>query len=289
MLIKKPQAKSWVVAAMAWSLVVAGFGLAALGLAGNNLPPPKFRLTAGGTAIAPVKYPFWRRLSDQIAGRKYIMLTVDDGPRGHGVDERILAILARHGAHAVFFEVCANITSPVQKTQHEITDGGNIIANHSYDHLHLTQLRPSPLQNEIEGCSSRLEAVTGRRPAFFRPPWGQTSPAVLNAAHAAGMEQVLWDTNSGDTWLKDPQKIVQLSLDQASQGGSILLMHSRPTTADALDELLTQLQLRGFRFVLPEANNKPIWLAQNHRTLRWHFRMPSPAQTSPASRGLRRA
>jgi peptidoglycan/xylan/chitin deacetylase (PgdA/CDA1 family) len=65
------------------------------------------------------------------------------------------------------------------------------------------------------------------------------------------MHIVLWDANSGDTWLKSPRQIIHMSLYEASLGGHILLMHSRPTTADALDTLLTKLQQRGFRFVLP--------------------------------------
>jgi hypothetical protein len=38
---------------------------------------------------------------------------------------------------------------------------------------------------------------------------------------------------------------------EASLGGRILLMHSRPLTAQALDEVLTKLEHRGFTFVLP--------------------------------------
>jgi peptidoglycan/xylan/chitin deacetylase (PgdA/CDA1 family) len=70
------------------------------------------------------------------------------------------------------------------------------------------------------------------------------------------MQSVLWDANSGDTWLQSPQQIIHMSLYEVSLGGHVLLMHSRPSTAAALDTLLTKLQQRGFRFVLP-ANPQP--------------------------------
>lgn len=44
------------------------------------------------------------------------------------------------------------------------------------------------------------------------------------------------------------------SLDE-TENGSILLMHDRPTTAKALDRVLTALESEGYRFVLPAENS----------------------------------
>lgn len=66
------------------------------------------------------------------------------------------------------------------------------------------------------------------------------------------MQQVLWDANSGDTWLKTQRAIVTMSLQEVGLSRwSILLLHSHPATAAALDTLLTKLHNRGVRFVLP--------------------------------------
>lgn len=235
-------------------LILVAVGTALLAWAGSGLTPPRFRLAAGAGRLEPIDYPVWRSASDRIARRKYIALTFDDGPYGAGVDERILRILAKHHAHAIFFEVCSHITDKTVDVPREIVAAGSVLGNHSYDHLHLPKLGRKALIHQVDGCSDRLELVGAVRPRLFRPPFGQTSPVVLQAIHSAGMQQVLWDANSGDSWLHSPAAIVKLALNEASHG-SILLMHSRPTTADALDELLTKLQRRGFRFVLPEGSN----------------------------------
>lgn len=230
------------------TLVVCVLSLA---IVGSEVPPPQFTIGEAGL-LKPTEYPLWQQISDRIAGRKYVLLTFDDGPGGHGVDEQILATLAKHEAHAIFFEVCAHINIETINVPREIVAKGSIVGNHSYSHVHLPQLHGTALDHQIDDCSNRLEAVSGSRPRFLRPPWGQTSPAVLKVTHSAGMQQVLWNANSGDSWLKNPRKIIRLSLKEVALGRtSILLMHSRATTANALGTLLTDLKRRGVRFVLP--------------------------------------
>lgn len=249
-LLQKHRLSRQFVASLAIALIAIALAAGGLVWAGGNLPPPSFKLT-DRHLVAPVEYPLWRRASDWLAHRRYIVLTFDDGPYGHGVDAKILEILAKHHAHAVFFEVCANISDKTQDVPHQIIAAGNLLGNHTFNHLHLPKLGPDALQQQIAGCSDRLAAITGVRPSLFRPPWGQLSPAALKEIHAADMHVVLWDVNSGDTWLHSPQQIIRMALYEASFGGHVLLMHSHPNTAAALDTLLTKLQQRGYRFVLP--------------------------------------
>lgn len=251
-LTKERHVPRWVLLSTAAALAIVLAGTALLRWMGSALPPPEFEITATGS-LQPVRYPLWRRVHDWLSGRKYVFLTFDDGPYGHGIDEAILNTLAKHHAHAIFFEVCTHITKQTRNVPEKVLSGGNLLGNHSYDHSHLAHLHGESLTHEIRGCSKRIKEVSGVKPKLFRPPWGQTSPEVLHAIHAAGMQQILWNANSGDTWLKSPQQIIDMSLYEVSIGGatSILLMHSSPLTAEALDKLLTVLSEHGVRFVVP--------------------------------------
>ncbi|MFT4266292.1 MAG: polysaccharide deacetylase family protein [Xenophilus sp.] len=185
---------------------------------------------------------------DRIAGRHHVLLTFDDGPYGKGVDEEILRVLRKHRAKAIFFVVCGHIHEATRPVLREMRDEGHWIGNHSDSHPDLTRLDGAMLDGQIEGCSRQLEKEVGYRPPFFRPPFGRHAPAVDKAVSAAGMQLVLWDANSQDSWRKDPADILHWSRTEAREG-SILLMHSTPWTAGALDRTLTALEDIGVDFV----------------------------------------
>ena len=183
-------------------------------------------------------------------GSKYLALTFDDGPFGSGVDDRILDVLEKHHAHAVFFVVCRNLARADNILLQRETANGNLIGNHSFDHAHLTKLPDDQLLHEIAGCNDLVAERAGRRPAFFRPPFGQTSARVRALEKSSELREMLWDANSEDSWLTRPEQIMAWSM-RESDNFSILLMHSKPTTAAVLDKVLSALEGRGFRFVVP--------------------------------------
>jgi peptidoglycan-N-acetylglucosamine deacetylase len=221
-------------------------------LAGHDMKPPRFMLDpTTQNAVTPIASFSWQQASDWLAGRKYAVLTFDDGPYGHGVDERILNVLRRHHAHAIFFVICSQLNDTTSHLLDSFEQDGHIVGNHSYDHLQLSRLPSLDLRQQIEGCSQRIASVTGHRPYYFRPPYGQTSPQVKRFAELSGMRQMLWNANSQDTWQKKPEQILYWSKTE-TDNLSILLMHDKPQTAAALDQTLTELERRGFQFVLPE-------------------------------------
>jgi peptidoglycan/xylan/chitin deacetylase (PgdA/CDA1 family) len=221
-----------------------------LAISGSGKQPPRFMLDQAQEAVSIVDGQSWRTASDWLAGRKYAVLTFDDGPYGHGVDDKILAVLHRHHAHAIFFLVCSHINDATSPLVSKFEREGNVVGNHSYDHLQLNRLQGPELRHQIEDCSSRIAHFTGHRPYYFRPPFGMTSSSVKLAAESSGMRQMLWNANSEDSWLTKPGQILYWSLEQTADR-SILLLHDKPATADVLDQTLTNLEQRGFQFVLP--------------------------------------
>lgn|GEM_PF-1098290 len=226
---------------------------ATLWIIGLNSPVPQFRLAPNASGkVTPVDWPWWRRAADWLHGRRYLMLTFDDGPADHATDTRILNILARHHAHAAFFTICRNADRPGGAADLRADlKAGDVIGDHTYTHPHLPTLAARPLWHQIRGCQLRLQQITGSPVRWFRPPFGQTSPAVLTDLRKAGMHQVMWTDNSEDSWLTTPKDIEHWSTDQAGND-AILLMHSRATTAAALDKTLTLLEKGGYVFVLPQ-------------------------------------
>jgi len=232
--------------------ILLTFFLYAMLLTGRGMAQPHFVLDRANSNVKQASGLSMRKVSDVLAGRKYVVLTFDDGPYGYGVDEQIMATLRKHHARAMFFLVCSHINEANQDVLGKLEGAGHLIGNHSYDHLKLDTISSqSVLQHQIDGCSQRLAELTGRRPYYFRPPFGATSPLVAQVAQSAGMKQMLWNANSQDSWMTQPEQILHWSLEQ-TEDQSILLMHEKPATAAVLDEMLTQLEQRGFQFVLPD-------------------------------------
>lgn len=239
------------------AVIVAGVAVVAGMLAGASLvaswvlPAPDFVLSAEARRLEPLDYPLLQSWGDQLRGRRYIALTFDDGPYGDGVDQRLLDILHKHHARAIFFVVCDRLPLVNGGLFRREIDQGNLIGNHSFDHAHLAAAQTRQLHHQVADCSDAITRRAHVRPAFFRPPFGQTSPAVRDQVRAAGMRQVLWNANSQDSWQTHPRQILYW-VNRESSNFSILLLHSRPTTVAVLDRALSELERRGFHFVLPE-------------------------------------
>lgn len=228
-------------------------------LTAHGMAMPRFVLDQGTGNLKHAGNDGWRRVSDVLAGRKYAVLTFDDGPYGYGLDEEILATLRKHHAHAVFFLVCNHINEQTRGVLAKFENEGDVIGNHTYDHRNLAKLSQPEVEQQIERCNQRIADLTGKRPYYFRPPFGSTTPMVAKTAQARGMQQMLWNANSEDSWVKDPQQILNFSLQQ-TEDQSILLMHEKPITVALLDDMLTRLEQRGFQFVLPDQLSQNVAL-----------------------------
>lgn len=218
--------------------------------------------------------PVARGMLQRMADRKPIALTFDDGPENLADDRSILATLAKHHAHALWLVTCKRLDPSIdpQAAEHrialkQIVAQGHLIGNHGFSHVDLRPLGAAALHHEIVGCSELITQLTGRRPVYFRPPFGVHTPEVDRTIRANRMQLLLWANNSYDSFLADfkrhPQgfaafvaahPIFDVALNARS--GDVLLFHDYPNTALALDGILTRLEQRHFQFVLPYANEQ---------------------------------
>jgi peptidoglycan/xylan/chitin deacetylase (PgdA/CDA1 family) len=176
-----------------------------------------------------------------------VALTFDDGPhRWH--TPKLLEILRMRGIKASFFVVgkCA-AENPLllQKIQEE----GHCIANHSWSHPDLTRFAKDDLISEIRYCNQVVEALTGKRPKFFRPPGGRWNDEVLRIVSDEGLLPVLWTVNGYDVPPRPPEELAELILRRTRPGAIILLHDGGGATAEALPVIIERLLSGDYLFV----------------------------------------
>ncbi|WDF52523.1 polysaccharide deacetylase family protein [Paenibacillus sp. KACC 21273] len=184
--------------------------------------------------------------------KKVVLLTFDDGPKEKKMINSMMDTLDKHHAKAIFFVNGYRI-----KTHPEllklIHDRGGIIGNHTQDHIVLKHESKAKVTQQIEDTQKLIEDTINEAPRFLRAPNGATNDTVHALAKKHDMLYMNWSVGSLD-WVnqKDPDAVISNVMDQL-HSGSIILMHELPWTVEALDELLTKLEAKGYTFVDPNA------------------------------------
>ncbi|WP_037289291.1 polysaccharide deacetylase family protein [Saccharibacillus sacchari] len=184
--------------------------------------------------------------------KKVVLLTFDDGPKEADMINSLIDTLDKHDAKAIFFvngyRVKAN--PDLLKLIH---DRGGIIGNHSYDHIILKKESDAEIKKQMEDTQAIVEETIGEAPHFFRPPNGAGNDYTRVVAAENNMLHMNWSVGSLD-WVNqnDSQAVIDNVFDQLHSGSNIL-MHELPWTVEALDDLLTQLEAKGYSFVDPRA------------------------------------
>lgn len=185
---------------------------------------------------------------------KVVLLTFDDGPKSPDTLAPILDALDKHEAKAIFFVNGYRVKAHPELLK-EIDGRGQAIGNHSYDHIELGKEKEDSIRAQIESVQALVKETVGKTPVFFRPPFASSNDAVRSVAKENGLLFMTWsngslDWNLGKNAKDKPQAVIGHVMEQLHAGSNIL-MHELPWTAEALDELLTQLEDKGYGFVDP--------------------------------------
>lgn len=178
----------------------------------------------------------------------FVLLTFDDTPTGDAT-EQILDTLDRYDAKAIFF-VNGHYAAQNVELLKRIQERGHLIGNHTWWHISIRKEDPETVREEIVGLNDFLEEQLGERPVYFRPPYGQNSDVSLRILQEEGMQTMNWSNGSLDWELDTPEEIVDKVLSDLQSGDNILF-HDKQITAEALDQILSEIQKQGYRFVLP--------------------------------------
>ena len=183
-------------------------------------------------------------LSKAAGQPKYVALTFDDGP-SRKCTSVLLDGLKERDVHVTFFLMGKNIEGNEDIVK-RMSDEGHLIGNHSYEHIQLTKAGPEAVCEAVEHTQKQIEAITGKRPEYIRPPYGDWNEEL---EEEIGMTPVLWSVDSLDWKLKDTGKILRRVLKDVKDGDIILLHDIFSSSVEAALELIDILQKEGYVFV----------------------------------------
>lgn len=175
---------------------------------------------------------------------KLVALTFDDGP--HPVyTEEILAVLAEEDVQASFFMMGkeAELYPEIVK---KVSDAGHLIGNHTYTHANVCQISTEETIDEITKTNDILEDLTGKRPQFFRPPFGCKNEALEKQT---GMFWIFWDVDTLDWSYQNAGQVYRQVVKNVGENDIILMHDAYPSTVEAVRELIPALREMGYTFV----------------------------------------
>jgi peptidoglycan/xylan/chitin deacetylase (PgdA/CDA1 family) len=183
-------------------------------------------------------------------------LTFDDGPSPEWTPQ-VLAMLKKHQVKATFFMV-GEAVEKYPELVRQVAAAGHSIGSHSYSHPPLPLLGRARLREEIERAEQAFVKVLGRKPDYFRPPWGFYNRIVLDELRKRNYLTVLW-TQSTQDWRNPGVDFIVSQVARDPHLGDIILMHdggnypnstdtSREQTVQALDQMIPALESKGFQF-----------------------------------------
>jgi peptidoglycan/xylan/chitin deacetylase (PgdA/CDA1 family) len=201
--------------------------------------------------------PLLRGLWPRLAGRgrpDHVALTFDDGPDDRGTPQ-VLDVLAAAEVQATFFVLGTMVERHPQVLRRVVAEGHEV-AVHSWDHRNHLRHPPPVVHHQLARTAEVVERLCGRRPRWFRPPYGVLTGGGLVAARTLQLQPVLW-TAWGRDWEQSAtgDSVARLVTRQLGGGGTVLLHDSDCTSApnswratvQALPALLQRCRSRGLQ------------------------------------------
>ena len=184
---------------------------------------------------------------NKFKNKKLIAFTFDDGPNFETTN-KLLDNLDKYNARVTFF-VVGNRVKTYEDTLKRAYDMGNLIGSHTYNHKNLFELDDNQIVDEIKKTNNVIKEVTGSNTLYLRPPYGNTNKNIKNLAN---MYNILWDLDTEDWKYKDKNKIAKYIIDNAHDGGIILLHDLYETSIDGALLAMEELSKNGYAFVTIE-------------------------------------
>lgn len=163
---------------------------------------------------------------------------------------KIMEVLDKHNVKTTFFmtgEWVDNYPDCVKT----LVEKGHDLGNHSNTHPDMTTISQEAQKEQILEVHNKVKELTGYEMELFRPPYGAYDNDVIRTCYELGYYPIQWDVDSLDWKDYDAATIISNVCNHKALGnGSIILCHNGALhTAEALDEMLTNLENQGYEII----------------------------------------
>ncbi len=190
------------------------------------------------------------RTAEELAGKKVIALTFDDGPNT-GVTNEILDIIEEYGIKASFYVIGQNINEESAKAMQRAHSLGCEINSHSFTHSYMNEMSAEDITDEMERTAQLIYDYVGEYPKFFRPPYIAVNTTMYDTIDLPFISGV--GCNDWDDKVSVEKRVKFLT--KRVTDGEIILMHDaagNEKTVEAVRQAVPQLLEDGFEFVTTE-------------------------------------
>lgn len=192
-------------------------------------------------------------LSD-VSSERVVLFTFDDAPAPDSYAVKMAELMKEKDVNAIFLVNGMYLEDEYgQEITKTIYDMGFEIGNHTQTHANLRELSYEEQYAEINRTSEMVEEITGEAPRWFRPPFGLYNMDTLEICNDLGMQLMTW--SFGYDWMDeylDGDALAEVSLNNKYlRPGNNILMHDRPWTYEALEEMIDGYRAMGLEIVDP--------------------------------------
>jgi peptidoglycan/xylan/chitin deacetylase (PgdA/CDA1 family) len=196
--------------------------------------------TSNAQIVKPIK-------AIQAAG-KVVALTFDDGLEPE-IHRQMLDILKRESVSVTFFMIGEKVNDKCLIKRAIIE--GHEIGNHSMTHPVLPKLSMEEIKIEIIGFQDKMKQDYNYVPVVFRAPKLQYDDRVMKVLLSQKLTPINATVGTKDFLeTTTPDDIVFAATESPNLGGgSIILMHEKQKTLEALPRIIAYYKKKGYGFV----------------------------------------
>lgn len=157
-----------------------------------------------------------------VSAAHHVALTFDDGPDPVSTPA-FLDLLGERQVRATFFLLGRHALEHPDLVS-RMAQEGHELAVHGWTHRAVVGIGPARLVRELCRTAQVLEGISGRRPRWYRPPYGILTTPALAAARSARLSTVLW-SDWGVDWRRGrtPEDVLATVTRGLRPGGTVLL------------------------------------------------------------------